>query len=61
MNIDYVCGMTVDPNSAATTYEYHGQTYNFCSPGCEAAFEKDPEKYLKPYHDNSDHGHHNDH
>ncbi|GAB4577447.1 MAG: YHS domain-containing protein [Anaerolineales bacterium] len=46
MQIDPVCGMEVDPKSAAATYEYKGKTYYFCSPGCKAAFQKDPEKYV---------------
>lgn len=43
---DPVCGMEVDPAKAAATAEYKGQTYYFCAPGCKAAFEKEPEKYL---------------
>ena len=42
---DPVCGMTVDEASAAATSEYRGQTYYFCSKGCKAAFDKEPEKY----------------
>ncbi|MBI4538301.1 MAG: YHS domain-containing protein [Gemmatimonadetes bacterium] len=44
---DPVCGMDVDRKKAAATHEYEGKTYYFCAPGCEAAFAKDPEKYLK--------------
>ncbi|HIC93597.1 MAG TPA: YHS domain-containing protein [Anaerolineae bacterium] len=44
---DPVCGMQVDEERAATTAEYKGKTYYFCAPGCKAAFEKDPEKYVK--------------
>jgi YHS domain-containing protein len=43
---DPVCGMTVDEQSAAGTSEYQGQTYYFCSKGCKAAFDKEPEKYV---------------
>jgi len=43
---DPVCGMTVDEKRAAGKSEYKGETYYFCSPGCKAAFDKDPEKYL---------------
>jgi P-type Cu+ transporter len=46
MEKDPVCGMDVDPNSAAATSEYNGKTYYFCAPGCKRAFDKDPEKYL---------------
>jgi Cu+-exporting ATPase len=43
---DPVCGMTVDEKKAAGTSEYKGQTYYFCSSGCKAAFDKEPEKYV---------------
>jgi len=43
---DPVCGMKVDKQNPRGTYEYDGETYYFCSPGCTRAFEKDPGKYL---------------
>lgn len=43
---DPVCGMTVEPDKAAATHEYQGQTYYFCSKGCAKSFEADPTKYL---------------
>ncbi len=43
---DPVCGMTIDPRSAAGKYEYKGMTYYFCNPRCETRFKADPEKYL---------------
>src|SRR5438132_4482358 len=46
--IDPVCGMQVEPNTAAEKYEYKGQTYFFCSQNCLAKFKEDPEKFLKP-------------
>lgn len=42
---DPVCGMDVDPKTAAAKSEYNGQTYYFCSPGCKKAFDKEPAKY----------------
>jgi heavy metal translocating P-type ATPase len=45
---DPVCGMTVDPERAAGSVEYQGRTYHFCSQGCAAKFQGDPEKYLHP-------------
>ena len=45
---DPVCGMTVDPAQAAGSALYQGQTYHFCSKGCAAKFQADPEKYLHP-------------
>jgi YHS domain-containing protein len=47
MTKDPVCGMTVDEKKAAAKSEYRGKTYYFCAPGCKAAFDKDPDKYLK--------------
>lgn len=42
---DLVCGMDVDEKKAAAKSEYQGQSYYFCSPGCKAAFDKEPVKY----------------
>ncbi len=54
--IDPVCGMQVEPNTAAEKYEYKGQTYFFCSQDCLAKFKEDPEKFLKPQpHEHHDH------
>lgn len=44
--VDPVCGMTVDPATAAAKSEYKGKTYYFCSEGCRKAFEANPEQYL---------------
>ncbi len=45
---DPVCGMSVNPVKAAGSVEHHGKTYHFCSKGCVAKFQADPEKYLDP-------------
>jgi P-type Cu+ transporter len=45
---DPVCGMMVDPQKAAGSAVHQGQTYHFCSKGCAAKFQADPEKYLHP-------------
>ncbi|WP_067732897.1 heavy metal translocating P-type ATPase [Novosphingobium naphthalenivorans] len=45
---DPVCGMTVDPATAKHHAEHGGQDYVFCSAGCRAKFEADPERYLHP-------------
>jgi len=47
---DPVCGMTVEPKTAAGKSEYKGQTYYFCSKGCKAQFDKDPEKFVGAQH-----------
>jgi xanthine dehydrogenase accessory factor len=45
--IDLVCGMTVAAIPANRPFVYEGTTYYFCAPGCRAAFEKDPESFIK--------------
>ncbi len=45
--IDPVCGMEVQPNSAAGKHEHDGRVYYFCSKHCLAKFKEDPEKFLK--------------
>jgi xanthine dehydrogenase accessory factor len=44
--IDLVCHMTVDIATAHYMTDYAGQTYYFCSAGCQRAFEKNPDRYL---------------
>ena len=46
MEIDPVCGMEVDPKTAAAAWEFEGLTYYFCSAGCLADFQEDPGSYL---------------
>lgn len=48
LDIDPVCGMTVDPKQAAVSYQYAGRTYYFCNQSCLDRFNTDPEQYLKP-------------
>jgi Cu+-exporting ATPase len=43
---DLVCGMMIDPKTAAATRVYEGKTYYFCAPGCAKSFEADPRKYI---------------
>ena len=43
---DPVCGMTVEPGTAADTFTYAGVTYFFCASGCRRAFQADPESFL---------------
>ena len=44
--VDPVCGMSVDPATAAATREYGGVTYYFCNPGCADKFAQNPAAYL---------------
>jgi P-type Cu+ transporter len=43
--IDPVCGMTVNPETAAASREADGVTYYFCSAHCAATFDADPARY----------------
>lgn len=45
--VDPVCGMTVEPDSAAAAWEHDGDVYYFCSVGCMERFRGDPERFLK--------------
>jgi YHS domain-containing protein/uncharacterized membrane protein YraQ (UPF0718 family) len=45
--IDPVCGMTVDPESAAAKREYQGKAFYFCNPGCAKAFDRKPEAFVE--------------
>ncbi len=47
MEKDPVCGMQVDPTSAAGQAPHQGKTYFFCSAGCKAKFEKNPGQYTR--------------
>jgi len=42
---DPVCGMSVDPATAAASVEHQGRTYHFCGKGCAKSFKADPGKY----------------
>jgi Cu+-exporting ATPase len=46
--IDPVCGMAVEPEDAAGSYEYKGQQYYFCNVSCLDQFQADPRKFLSP-------------
>jgi Cu+-exporting ATPase len=45
--VDPVCGMTVDPSTAAGSYDYEGTRYYFCNPSCLARFKSDPAQFLE--------------
>ncbi|MDQ2920710.1 MAG: YHS domain-containing protein, partial [Acidobacteriota bacterium] len=44
--IDPVCGMAVDSQSAAGSFDYKGKTYYFCSTHCLQRFREDPERFV---------------
>ena len=45
-HIDPVCGMSVDPATAAAEYEHDGKKYYFCMPRCKERFAAEPESFL---------------
>ena len=45
---DPVCGMSVDPHTAAHHMEHGGRTYYFCALRCKEKFQADPQRYLQP-------------
>jgi Cu+-exporting ATPase len=44
-HVDPVCGMTVQPESAAEEIRQGNQTYYFCSADCAEKFRADPDRY----------------
>jgi P-type Cu+ transporter len=42
---DPVCGMEVDPRSAAGSAEHGGKPYHFCSASCQQKFKANPAQY----------------
>ena len=45
--IDPICGMKIDPVTAAPTRDHDGTTYYFCNKGCAKESESDPERYVQ--------------
>jgi len=45
---DPVCGMTVNPESAAGRFQHEGQEYFFCSRHCLSKFQSEPARFLAP-------------
>jgi YHS domain-containing protein len=43
--LDVVCGMMIDPNTAAATATYEARVFYFCSEDCQRVFKADPEAY----------------
>ena len=43
---DPVCGMQIDPATAAGQSDYQGTTYSFCSASCKQKFDQNPGLYV---------------
>ena len=48
IEIDPVCGMSVDTTTSQLWLEHDGVTYWFCGKGCLLDFQDDPEAFLHP-------------
>jgi YHS domain-containing protein len=46
MVIDPVCGMVVNPATAAGSHEHKGRQYYFCSRSCLERFRNNPPEFL---------------
>ena len=44
---DPVCNMKVDDQKAAAQSTHEGKIYYFCSAGCKAKFDGNPDEYAK--------------
>ncbi|MAS35436.1 MAG: hypothetical protein CL610_15605 [Anaerolineaceae bacterium] len=44
---DPVCSAIIEPHQAYASAIYQNQTYYFCCPVCQGAFQSDPETYLQ--------------
>lgn len=47
---DPVCGMSVNPDSAAGSSQHGGKTYSFCSLRCKQRFDENPASFIEPEH-----------
>jgi uncharacterized protein len=46
-SIDPVCGLSVESASAAASRAHDGRSYYFCSNGCAATFDEDPDEFVR--------------
>ncbi len=46
LELDPVCGMTVEPARVKSRVEHANKTYSFCCEGCAKKFSAEPAKYL---------------
>ncbi|MCU1636861.1 MAG: Cu+-exporting ATPase [Cryobacterium sp.] len=56
---DPVCGMDVNPATSTLTAAHEGETFHFCSAGCQSKFEANPDQYAgHADHNHQDHAAH---
>jgi Cu+-exporting ATPase len=46
IEIDPVCGMSVDTTTSRLSLDHDGTTYWFCGKGCLLDFQDDPQAFL---------------
>ena len=51
---DVVCGMQIDPESAAAQRQFQGRKFYFCSSHCSEKFNQDPDRYTGPQPDGAE-------
>ncbi|MDO8140756.1 MAG: YHS domain-containing protein [Candidatus Brocadiales bacterium] len=44
---DPVCGMVISDTTKASSEEYKGKVYYFCSDNCKKTFKKSPKSYIE--------------
>ncbi|MHC5542750.1 heavy metal-binding domain-containing protein, partial [Singulisphaera rosea] len=59
--LDPVCGMTIDPASAAGSSRHGGVEHFFCSRSCKQKFDADPRRYLSDHAAGQHSSHHSGH
>ena len=47
--LDRVCGMRIDKETAPFQSLFKEKTYYFCSKSCKEHFDHDPESYMKDF------------
>ena len=55
--VDPVCGMTVNPATAAAHRSYEGVDYWFCNQGCAETFDADPGRFVSGHPESEHHTH----
>ncbi|MBO1030246.1 heavy metal translocating P-type ATPase [Tessaracoccus sp. SD287] len=53
--VDPICGMKIDPSTAAAQREHEGTTFYFCSAHCAATFDADPHQHAHGHVSGSHH------
>jgi Cu+-exporting ATPase len=44
---DPVCGMEINPQNAAATTAYQGETFYLCRVKCQEQFNQNPQRFAK--------------